>query len=254
MCDVIRHRGPDDEGVLVDEGVGARHAAAEHHRPVHRPAADSQRRPHRLGRVQRRDLQLPGAAARARGARPPLLHDRPTPRSIVHAYEEWGTGRHRAAARHVRPGDLGHSARGRCCSRATASASSRCTTRRATAGLYFGSEIKSLLCAPDLPRDLDLDALDHYLSFLYTPRDGSIFANVQKLPPGHLLTWQDGAVDDRAVLATAGDGNVQRVGGGRRLQQLRDRPGRCRAARTWSATCRSARFSPAASTRASSSA
>ena len=49
--------------------------------------------------------------------------------------------------------------------------------------LYFGSEIKSLLAAPDLPRDLDVDALDHYLSFLYTPRDGSIFKHVSKLPP-----------------------------------------------------------------------
>jgi asparagine synthase (glutamine-hydrolysing) len=59
---------------------------------------------------------------------------------------------------------------------------------------YFGSELKSLLEAPDLPRDLDPDALDHYLSFLYTPRDGSIFKSVRKLPPGHLLTWQDGRV------------------------------------------------------------
>src|SRR5204863_9094846 len=39
---------------------------------------------------------------------------------------------------------------------------------------------------------LDLDALDHYLSFLYTPRDGSIFRHISKLPPGHLLTWTAG--------------------------------------------------------------
>src|SRR5262249_20338000 len=58
--------------------------------------------------------------------------------------------------------------------------------------LYFGSEIKSLLLAPDLPRDLDADALDHYLSFLYTPRDRSISASIRKLPPGHTLTWRDG--------------------------------------------------------------
>src|SRR5207245_11310329 len=60
--------------------------------------------------------------------------------------------------------------------------------------LYFGSEIKSLLCAPDLPRELNLDALDHYLSFLYTPRDQSIFKHISKLPPGHLLTWKDGTL------------------------------------------------------------
>jgi asparagine synthase (glutamine-hydrolysing) len=40
--------------------------------------------------------------------------------------------------------------------------------------------------------DLDLEALDHYLSFLYTPRDASIFKNISKLPPGHLLVWRGG--------------------------------------------------------------
>jgi asparagine synthase (glutamine-hydrolysing) len=30
------------------------------------------------------------------------------------------------------------------------------------------------------------------LSFLYTPRDRSIFKGVRKLPPGHLLIWRDG--------------------------------------------------------------
>jgi asparagine synthase (glutamine-hydrolysing) len=60
--------------------------------------------------------------------------------------------------------------------------------------LYFGSEIKSILEAPGMPRELDLDALNHYLSFLYTPRDASIFKGIRKLPPGHLLTWTDGCL------------------------------------------------------------
>src|SRR5262249_45570686 len=58
--------------------------------------------------------------------------------------------------------------------------------------LYFGSEIKSLLEAPDIPREIDLDALDHYLSFLYTPPDRSIFTGIRKLPPGCRLEWRDG--------------------------------------------------------------
>ena len=71
--------------------------------------------------------------------------------------------------------------------------------------LYFGSEIKSLLEAPDLPRDLDLDALDHYLSFLYTPRDGSIFEQRPQAaarPPADVAAT--GASTHRAVLAAAG--------------------------------------------------
>ncbi len=58
--------------------------------------------------------------------------------------------------------------------------------------LYFGSEIKSILAAGDVSRAIDFQALDHYLSFLYTPRDGSIFAAIRKLPPGHVLRWHGG--------------------------------------------------------------
>ena len=64
--------------------------------------------------------------ARARSRRPPLLHLAPTPKSIVHAYEQWGEDAIAPAARDVRPRDLGSRSRGRCSSRATASASSRC--------------------------------------------------------------------------------------------------------------------------------
>src|SRR6185312_1326394 len=42
---------------------------------------------------------------------------------------------------------------------------------------------------------LNLDALDHYLAFLYTPGDASIFEGVRKLPPGHFLRWRDGRAD-----------------------------------------------------------
>src|SRR6476620_4189681 len=88
--------------------------------------------------------------------------------------------------------------------------------------MYFGSEIKSLLEAPDVPRDIDPDALDHYLSFLYTPRDGSIFRSIRKLPPGHLLTWHDGLIsveqyyelpadEDYAGSETAAVGDLRQV-------------------------------------------
>jgi asparagine synthase (glutamine-hydrolysing) len=59
--------------------------------------------------------------------------------------------------------------------------------------LYFSSEIKSILVREAVPA-LDVESLDHYLSFLYTPRDATIFAGIRKLPPGHVLRWQNGAV------------------------------------------------------------
>src|SRR6185503_12935946 len=111
--------------------------------------------------------------------------------TIVHAYEQWG----KAAIGRLR-GMFGL-AIWNTRTRELLVARDRIGIKpmyHATVGgrLYFGSELKSLLQAPDLPRDLDPDALDHYLSFLYTPRDGSIFKHVRKLPPGHLLTWHDG--------------------------------------------------------------
>jgi asparagine synthase (glutamine-hydrolysing) len=63
---------------------------------------------------------------------------------------------------------------------------------RAGDRLYFGSEIKSILEGLPTVPGVDLEALEHYLSYLYTPRDGSIFAGIHKLPPGHILRWQRG--------------------------------------------------------------
>ena len=60
-------------------------------------------------------------------------------------------------------------------------------------GLFlFGSEIKALLAHPDVGRDLDHEALHHYLAFGYTPAVRSIFAEVAKLPPAHTATLQGG--------------------------------------------------------------
>ena len=71
---------PGRRGRVGGRRRGARHAAAEHHRPVHRPPADSQRGPHGLDRLQRRDLQLP-ASCGASSKRPATASTRPpTPR------------------------------------------------------------------------------------------------------------------------------------------------------------------------------
>ncbi len=53
--------------------------------------------------------------------------------------------------------------------------------------LTFGSELKAVVTDPEVPRELDLEALDRYLSLLYVPAPGTIFRDVRKLPAGHLL-------------------------------------------------------------------
>jgi asparagine synthase (glutamine-hydrolysing) len=61
-------------------------------------------------------------------------------------------------------------------------------------GLVFGSELKSLLCHPDVRRAVSPEALSHYLSFGTTPGDQSILDGVRKLPPGHVLIYRGGEV------------------------------------------------------------
>jgi asparagine synthase (glutamine-hydrolysing) len=53
--------------------------------------------------------------------------------------------------------------------------------------LWFASELQALLADRELPRELDLEALDEYLSFMAVPAPLTIYRGVRKLPPAHVL-------------------------------------------------------------------
>jgi len=58
--------------------------------------------------------------------------------------------------------------------------------RTAGGALEFASEVRAL------PRgEIDLDALEAFLAFNSIPGPYSIFRDVRKLPPGHLLVWEE---------------------------------------------------------------
>src|SRR5262245_6274769 len=59
--------------------------------------------------------------------------------------------------------------------------------------LAFASEVKALLQLPAVRREVDPVALDSYLALQYVP-GGTGFRGVEKLPPGHLLVAENGAV------------------------------------------------------------
>lgn len=54
--------------------------------------------------------------------------------------------------------------------------------------LIFGSELKSLLQIPDLPREVDPLAIDLYLTYQYIPHPYSILKGFSKLSPGHFAS------------------------------------------------------------------
>lgn len=56
----------------------------------------------------------------------------------------------------------------------------------------FASELKAILSHGSVRRELDPEALDHYLTFMYVPAPRTIIRGVRKLLPGHTLTLKDG--------------------------------------------------------------
>ncbi|HTS64014.1 MAG TPA: asparagine synthase (glutamine-hydrolyzing) [Candidatus Acidoferrales bacterium] len=60
--------------------------------------------------------------------------------------------------------------------------------------VYFGSELKAILEHEDVPRQLDLGALEDYLSVNYVPGEQTLIQGIRKIPPGHLLEWHRGRI------------------------------------------------------------
>jgi asparagine synthase (glutamine-hydrolysing) len=58
----------------------------------------------------------------------------------------------------------------------------------------FASEIKAILTAGLVERALDFEALNQYLTFLWTPDPHTLFRGIKKLPPAHVLTLREGQV------------------------------------------------------------
>lgn len=54
--------------------------------------------------------------------------------------------------------------------------------------IVFGSELKTFLSFPDVPREIDLQAIYHYLTLQYVPHPRTGFKDIKKLPPAHFLT------------------------------------------------------------------
>ena len=66
--------------------------------------------------------------------------------------------------------------------------------RCADGTFLFGSEIKAFLDHPSFEKRLNAAQLPLYLSCQYSPGGDTFFAGVQKLLPGHFLTFSDGIV------------------------------------------------------------
>ena len=190
MCEVIRHRGPDDEGIHVQPGVGLgmRRLSiidlAGGRQPIHNETSTVWVVFN--GEIYNyRELR---AELEAHGHHFSTSSDT---ESIVHAYEQWGEDAFRRLRGMFGIALWDQSTRTLLLARDRAGQKPLHYTERG-GRLHFASEIKSLLAAGAVEPRLDLASLDHYLAFLYAPPERSIFEGVRKLPPGHFLRWRDG--------------------------------------------------------------
>jgi asparagine synthase (glutamine-hydrolysing) len=56
----------------------------------------------------------------------------------------------------------------------------------------FASELKAFLRIPGFPREIDYEALHHYLSLYAVPHPSTLFRNVQQIPAGHVGRYRNG--------------------------------------------------------------
>ncbi len=69
--------------------------------------------------------------------------------------------------------------------------------RAADGRLLFASELKALLQVSDSPRQLNLQAIDFYLTYQYVPHPNCILQGYNKLPPAHWAIYSNGELKVR---------------------------------------------------------
>lgn len=187
MIDAQAHRGPDDSGVWSDE-----RCVLGHRRLSIIDLSEAGRQPmsNDDGDVQitfngeiynfqqlRRELEGLGYGFRTRT----------DTEAIIHAYERWGVdclaklrGMFAFAIwdRRLRRLFLARDRVGK----------KPLFYARFGGRFLFASELQGILADPDVPRAVDPQAIDAYLSYGYTPAPNTAFKGIFKLPPAHYLT------------------------------------------------------------------
>src|SRR6266404_896039 len=192
MNETIVHRGPDDEGIYCGEGVGFgfRRLSIIDLAGGHQPISNEDGRLWVMlnGEIYnypelRRELE-------SRGHRFATRSDTET---IVHLYEEYGE-------------DCFRRLRGMFAIALWDSQERKLLLARDRVGkkplfyaadskqIIFGSELKVLLAAGGMPREIDHQALCDYFSCGYIPAPKTIYRAARKVQPGHYLAVSKGHI------------------------------------------------------------
>ena len=178
MCDVITHRGPDDEGYYINQqvGLGMRRLSIIDLSTGKQPISNED------GQIW---IVFNGEIYNHKDIREELeskghqFKTKTDTEAIVHAYEEYGESCVQKLNGMFAFAIWDHQKNMLFLAR----------DRIGIKPLYylfdknrliFGSEIKSILQAGDIPKRIDLQALDHFLTFEFIPAPLSIFQDIKK--------------------------------------------------------------------------
>ena len=192
MCNAIRHRGPDDDGFYVkgSVGLGMRRLSIIDLKSGHQPIHNQDRTAWIVfnGEIYnylelREKLENLGHT----------FYTNSDTEAIVHAYDQYGSdcpkhlrGMFAFAIWDERTQEL-FLARDRVGKKPLLYA-------QLNGQLVFGSEFSALLLHPGVSRDVDIQAIHHYLSFMCVPAPLTAYRAIRKLEPGHSLRWRKGEI------------------------------------------------------------
>lgn len=192
MCEVMRHRGPDDQGVYNKGHIGLGHCRLSiiDIESGHQPISNEDQTCWIVynGEIYnfqqlRRELLDKGHKFRTKS----------DTEVILHLYEEQGT----ACVNYLRgmfAFALWDSRHNRLFLARDRLGQKPLVYAKTQDGLIFASEIKSLLKDPQITPEVNLTALHHYLTYQYVPSPHTMFKGIFKLPPAHTLVCQDGNI------------------------------------------------------------
>lgn len=194
--DALNHRGPDDEGVFVQPGVGmaVRRLSIIDLTHGHQPMSNEDGTVHIVynGEVYNHD-DLRGELA-SLGHRFRTSADT---EALLHGYEQWGREGLLARLRGMFAFAIWDSAE-----QALFLARDRMGIKplyfaEHDGRLYFASEIRAMLLHSDMPRRANLSALGVFMKMGFVSSPHTMFERVQKLPPAHYLWVKDGEISRR---------------------------------------------------------
>lgn len=192
MCQAIIHRGPDEDGFYFSEGVGLgmRRLSIIDLKSGQQPIHNQDRTAW---------IVFNGEIYNYRELREKLeklghtFYTNSDTEAIVHAYDQYGSdcpkhlrGMFAFAIWDKRTEEL-FLARDRVGKKPILYA-------HVNGKLIFGSEFSALLLHPDIGRDIDHEAIHHYLSFMCVPAPLTAYRAIRKLEPGHSLRWRKGEI------------------------------------------------------------